>query len=90
MSFAIHTKYISPTNTKGARIKATCVRDRNCKWSVSVSFDHALDQEARHAEAVKALIAKHVPNLKGEKLWCCGSTLDNLGFVFSVYPTEQA
>jgi len=87
MSIAIHTKYVGPTNTKGARIKASCVRGRE-KLSVSVSFDYALGCEERHAQAVFALLAKFAPELaKDHKLYCCGSTMDNLGYVFSVNPT---
>ncbi len=87
MGIAIHTKYIGPTNTKGARIKASCVRGRE-NLSVFVSFDYALGCEERHAKAVFALLAKFAPELaKDHKLYCCGSTMDNLGYVFSINPT---
>ncbi len=86
MSIAIHTKYVGATNTRGARIKATCVRDKDSKWTASVSFDYAADSETRHAQAAKALLAKFAPGLQEETLWCCGNTLDNLGYVFAIYP----
>ena len=86
MSIAIHTKYIGPTNTRGARIKATCVRDRDSKWTASVSFEYAADSETRHSLAAKALLAKFAPGLQKETLWCCGNTLDKLGYVFAIYP----
>ena len=86
MSIAIHTKYIGPTNTRGARIKATCVRDKDSKWTASVSFEYAADSETRHSLAAKALLAKFALGLQEETLWCCGNTLDNLGYVFAIYP----
>lgn len=94
MAIAIHTKYIGPTNTRGARIKATCTIDTNTKWIASVGFEYGADSETRHALAAKALhalvakalLTKFAPGLQEEKLWCCGNTLDNLGYVFSVYP----
>ena len=86
MSLAIHTKYIGPTNTRGARIKATCTIDKKTKWTVSISFDYAVDSETRHGLAAKALLAKFAPGLQEETLWCCGNTLDNLGYVFAIYP----
>jgi hypothetical protein len=86
MSLAIHTKYIGPTNTRGARIKATCIRDKDSKWTAIVSFEYAADSETRHSLAAKALLAKFAPGLQEETLWCCGNTLDNLGYVFAIYP----
>ena len=45
---AIITKYIGPTNTRAARIKATCGAG-----SLTVSYDHALDLDAQcHAAAI--------------------------------------
>lgn len=50
---AIQTKFIGPTNTKGSRVKASC-------WlgSVTVSWDHALNSEANHIEAIQAMVRK--------------------------------
>jgi hypothetical protein len=89
MSLAIHTKYIGPTNNRGARIKATCTIDKNTKWTASVSFEYGADSETRHALAAKALLVKHAPDLHDKQLWVCGNTLDNLGYVFAIYPTIQ-
>lgn len=86
MPIAIHTKYIGPTNTKGSRIKATVRRDSKTLWTASVPFDHALNCEERHASAARALLQKHVPSQLTETLYIAGSTLDNLGYVFTVYP----
>ena len=50
---AITTKFLGPTNTRGSRIKATC-------WltSVTVAWDHALNVEENHREAIEALVCK--------------------------------
>ncbi|WP_059491413.1 hypothetical protein [Burkholderia ubonensis] len=50
---AIVTKYLGPTDTRGARIKASCDAG-----SVAIPFDHALGQEERHAAAAMALARK--------------------------------
>lgn len=52
---AIYTKYLGPTNTKGARIKAYTIGG----LSVVIGFDYALSSESRHFAAVKALDKKH-------------------------------
>ena len=86
MPAAIHTKYIGPTNTKGSRIKASLRRDNKTLWTASVPFDHALNCEERHALAARALLQKYAPHQLTETLYVAGSTLDNLGYVFTVYP----
>ena len=49
---AITTKYLSPTDTKGARIKATCDAG-----SITIGFPHgAPSVEAANAEAAMALV----------------------------------
>jgi len=52
---AIETKYLSPTNTRGSKIKAFTCNGH----SVTVSYDHALSNEAVHFEAVKELVKKY-------------------------------
>ncbi len=52
---AIVTRYLGPTNYKGARIKATCARG-----SVVISYPHELNQDERHDFAASALVAKFV------------------------------
>jgi hypothetical protein len=51
---AIETKYLSATNTRGSRIKATAGG-----MTASVSYDHSLSDVAVHFEAVKELVKKH-------------------------------
>jgi hypothetical protein len=52
---AIETKYLSPTNTRGSKIKAYTCNGH----SVTVGYDHSLSNEAVHFEAVKALVKKY-------------------------------
>lgn len=49
---AITTRYLGPTNTRGARIKATCAAG-----SHTAPYDHALSAFANHAAAARALVA---------------------------------
>lgn len=50
---AIITKYLSPTNFKGARIKASCERG-----SATVPFPHELSGDACHIFAANYLVGK--------------------------------
>ena len=72
MSRAIITKYLSPTNTKGSRIKALVP---NTNWSVTVPYDHSYSFEMVHFEAVKALVTKYSLNWIFTPLRC--ASLDN-------------
>ena len=86
MPIAIHTKYIGPTNTKGSRIKASLRRDSKTLWTVTVPFDHSLGCEERHKQAAVSLIHKYIGHMTNETLYICGSTLDNKGYIFAIYP----
>jgi hypothetical protein len=55
---AIVTKYIGPTNHRGARVKATCQAG-----SVVIPYDYALGTYENHDAAARALL---------EKLGWCG------------------
>ena len=74
---AVHTKYIGPTNTKGARIKAQAWYGLTLK-SVIVPYDYEGDA---HEVAAEELIRFH--NL-GTSVRCVGTTLDCKGNVYSV------
>lgn len=50
---AILTKYLSATNSRGSRIKATCAAG-----SVTIDYPHELSGMACHAAAAKALVEK--------------------------------
>lgn len=52
---AIITKYLSPGNVRGARIKASCERG-----SVTIGYPHELSGENVHIAAADALVAKFV------------------------------
>jgi len=51
----IETKYLSPTNHKGGRIKA---KASSAPGSLTIPYDHSLDIEQAHAKAAMALAAK--------------------------------
>jgi hypothetical protein len=56
---AIHTKYISPTNHRGARIKAYTADCGDLKgFSVTIPYSYKHSQETCHFQAVKALVLK--------------------------------
>jgi hypothetical protein len=50
---AIETKFHGPTNNSGSRISARCEAAR-----IILPWDHALDSEANHIAAARALMAK--------------------------------
>jgi len=50
---AIETKYLPPTNFRGARIKASAQAG-----SVTIPWDHALNVEGNHDAACEALVRK--------------------------------
>jgi len=50
---ALTTKYMGPTDNRGARIKATCEAG-----SVTIGYPSELDQEEAHIAAAKALCYK--------------------------------
>lgn len=57
---AIHTKYVKPTNTRGARIKAYTVGYGDHKgFSATIAFPSEFKSEVAHFQAVKALVKKH-------------------------------
>jgi hypothetical protein len=79
---AIHTKYISPTNTRGARVKAyTCGTGSIKGFEATISYPYELSGEQVHFAAVKALIKKHALNwnLEGMRY---GDSADGRGFSF--------
>jgi hypothetical protein len=57
---AIHTKFINPTNSHGARIKAYTTGYGDIKgFTATIGFPHEFDSVRAHFEAVKALVKKH-------------------------------
>ena len=53
MRQAILTKYFSPTNFKGARVKA-----KAAAGEITLDWDHALNVEKNHERAAKRLVEK--------------------------------
>lgn len=51
---AITTKYLSPTNNRGSRIKASAK-----SFNVTIPYNYSLNDEKLHFEAVKELVRKH-------------------------------
>ena len=56
MNYAITTKFIGPTNTRGSRVKAFLPSG----LSVTLSWDHAIDPDANHRNAALACAQKHI------------------------------
>lgn len=50
---AIQTKYLCPTNSRGARIKATAAAG-----SITISYPYGLSGQACHRKAAEALVSK--------------------------------
>ena len=71
----IKTKYLGPTNTRGARIKASANG-----FSVVIAYPHKDSYEYAHFEAVKALIEKHNLDWDISKM---GYGSDNDGYYFT-------
>ncbi len=80
---AITTKYISPTNMKGSRIKATAGNGQ----TITIGYPHQWNEEGAHAQAALALCHKmqwdgpaYRRNFAG---LIGGGTKDGYAFVFS-------
>lgn len=71
---AISTRYYGPTNTKGARIKASC--DAGTLWC---DWLHEMSPFNNHAAAAEDLVQK----LGWRGNWVAGSTRDGYVFVYA-------
>jgi hypothetical protein len=78
MMIAIHTKYLSPTNSRGARIKAYTSDGR----SVTIGYNYALDGVAVHHLAVIKFIQEHLRFVESNSPMCYGDSADGRGFSF--------
>ncbi|MCA8110244.1 hypothetical protein [Burkholderia cepacia] len=78
---AITTKYLSPTDTKGPRIKASCDAG-----SAIIPYPYELSGDDAHASAAMALVRKlgWIPSAKNvySNFWVCGSLPGMAGCVF--------
>ena len=61
-NMAIRTKFLGPTNYRGARIKATGMDTEGDERppSVTIPYDYSATTEARHREAAEALLPQVV------------------------------
>lgn len=75
---AIHTKYLGPTNTKRARIKAYTSGPNGL--SVTIDYDHSAGLGA-HSRAVWALVARHKLDWDLTDM-SYGDSADGLGYTF--------
>jgi hypothetical protein len=73
MRQAIATKYLGPTDTRGARIKASCEAG-----SVTVAWDHGLNVDQNHAAAATSLASK----LGWDDSPMAGGALPGMGYAF--------
>lgn len=73
---SIQTKFIKPTTTKGARVKAIT----SMGLSVTVPYDYALSYADAHWPAVQALLKKF--HLEWGAKFAVGSSVDGTGYVF--------
>ena len=74
MRQAITTKYLAPTNHKGARIKAECAGGK-----IVMPWDHAHNPERNHHTAAKWLLRKMQWH---EKNAVIGGAMPNGGYCF--------
>jgi hydroxypyruvate isomerase len=74
---AIHTKCLSATNTRGARIKAYT----RSGFSITISYPYKYSYELAHFEAVKELVKKHNLNWDLTNMRY-GDSADGRGYVF--------
>jgi len=77
---AITTRYFGPTNTRGARIKATS----GSGLSVYVHCDGSDDSE--HKNAAETLAAK----LKWDGVWCGGAVAGRDSYAWVLLPGDLA
>lgn len=75
---AIHTKYIGPSNTRGARVKAYTSDGR----SVTIGYDHALNTEQAHFKAAQAFADKHLQYAPDTTRMAYGGSADGKGYCF--------
>lgn len=73
MRQAIVTKYLGPTDSRGARVKATAQAG-----SLTLPWEGAADENENHATAAKALATK----LEWSGRWYGGGLPDGTGNVF--------
>ena len=76
--YTITVKYLSPTNCRGARFKATCSFNR--KWSLTCSYDFSLSANANYLQTALEFYKK----FRYQNGFNCGEVT---GFGWSKYRT---
>lgn len=79
---AIQTKYIGPTNTRGARVKAF---SEAFPRGVTVPFEHGKELDDAHDAAARAFIVKH----EWFGTWVRGGSVDGRGNVYVCLKREH-
>lgn len=72
----IQTKFIGPTNYRGARVKATNVTSGK---SVTIPWEHELDCAENHLNAAKACLRACDQDVPGRFIVC--GTKDSKGYI---------
>ena len=80
MRQAIVTRYLGATNFRDSRVKATSASG----LTLTLSWDHALDVDANHIAAARALATK----LQWRGEWHGGGTQGDRGYTFVVVGTQ--
>lgn len=81
--FIIETKYLSPTNARGSRIKAWFTHDSKHLKTVTVPYDHSLSCEQVFLVGANALIERNKDAADFVKdLKIVGYTSINTGYLF--------
>jgi hypothetical protein len=78
---AISTRYLGPTNHRGARIKVTAEAG-----ALTVSWDHSLNVDENHAKAAKAFADRW----DWGGVWIGSPSPDGKGYVFVNLPRKKA
>ena len=74
---AIITKYLSATNSRGSRIKATCDAG-----TININYPHELSGEEVYRAAADALVKKLGWDTEHYGKMVCGGLPNNSGYVF--------
>jgi hypothetical protein len=84
---AIITKYLSPTNSSGPRIKARIKNNFSDTYqSLTIAYDHERSERDNHAAAAMKLV-RVVMALDSGNNWTCGE-LPNGGYAFVMLGEE--
>lgn len=74
------TKFIAPTNFRGARVKATNITSGK---SVTIPWDHDKDSGENHEKAARKVLALSEGWIVTGELIACGT---KKGYIFTVKP----